>query len=139
MNIMTVLIIGIICFGAGWLFGVKNIDNIEDLVDKTEQAVEFLEQQGAPDVDMMNMALNMNRNAGASLKVDVLLDIEMGNTDSAKEKLINSLSGDYYDIYEDAAHEMASEDSKALVLRLDTLSNEHESFKTIKSELKDFE
>ena len=138
MNIITVLIIGVICLGAGWLLGVKNIDNIESLVDKTEQAVEFLEQQGAPDMDMMNMTLNMNRNAEVSLKVDVLLDIEAGDMDSAKDKLINSLSSDYYDIYEDATHEMTSEESEKLVERLNTLSKEHESFKTIKLELNDF-
>ena len=139
MNIITVLIIGVICLGAGWLLGVKNIDNIENLVDKTEQAVEFLEQQGVPDMDMMNMTLNMNRNAEVSLKVDVLLDIETGDMDSAKEKLIDSLSSDYYDIYEDTTHEMTSEESEELVERLSTLAKEYKPFKRIKLELKDFE
>ena len=133
MNIMTVLIIGAICLGLGWLLGVKNINNIENLVDKTEQAVEFLEQQGAPDVDMMNITLNMNRNAGVSLKVDVLLDIETGDMDSAKEKLIDSLSSDYYDIYEDATHEMTSEESEELVERLSTLAKEYKPFKRIRT------
>lgn len=131
MNIFLILSLCIICLGIGWLIGVKNINKLEGLVDNLEQATDYIEKMETPDIDMMNMTLNQNRDAKATLDISTLHDLETGNVDAAKERLINGLTNNYLDIKEDEAHEIRSLESKNVITRIEELAREHESFKNI--------
>ncbi len=131
MNFLVVVVVAIVCFGAGWFFGIGNLKNIEQMAEGVEQAAEFMENMETPDIDMMNITLNQNRDAKASLDIRTLLDLEKGDMDSAKERLINTLASDYLDIKEDDAHEMRSLESADVIKKIDSLSKEHQSFKKV--------
>lgn len=131
MNILLMIIIAVICFGAGWFTGVKNIDQLEGFLDNTEKAIDYIENMEAPDTDMMNSILNQNRDTNALLNLQTLLDLEQGNVENAKERLINGLASDYLDIKEDDAHEIRSLEGKKVIDRIEGLSKDHESFRKV--------
>lgn len=84
-----------------------------------------------PNIDMMNITLNQNRDANAIMDINILLDLEKRNIDDAKEKLINGLAEDYLDIKEDDAHEMRSMESKNVIECIETLSKDYSSFQKV--------
>lgn len=131
MNIFILIAVGAACFVAGWLASMRTMGPIGDFVNNAEQAIEFVENMDTSNIDMMNLTLNQNRDAQASLDIQTLSDLEKGDIESAKERLINSLAEDYLDIKEDDAHEMRSLESKNVVKRIEELSDNQESFQKI--------
>ncbi len=122
------IIIAVICFSAGYFIGVRNIDQLEGLLDNTEKAIDYIEHMEAPDTNMMNSMLNQNRDTDVLLNIQTLLDLEQDNIENAKKRLINGLARDYLDIKEDEAHEMRSLESKNIIERVETFAKEHKSF-----------
>ena len=138
MNILITITIGLVCFGIGALVGANGIDRLENIssdmeetVDKMEQAVDFIENVNTVNIDETNFTLNQNRDAQASLNIQTLHYLEKGDIESAKEILIHDLASTYIDIKDDAAHDMKSPESENVINRIETLSKEHSSFKQI--------
>ncbi len=128
MNILLMIIIAVVCFGAGWFTGIKNIDQLEGLLDNTEKAIDYIENIESPDTNMMNSILNQNRDTNVLLNIQTLLDLEQDNIENAKKRLITGLAIDYLDIKEDEAHELRSLESKNIIEKIETLAKDHESF-----------
>ncbi len=128
MNILLMIIIAVVCFGAGWFTGIKNIDQLEGLLDNTEKAIDYIENIESPDTNMMNSILNQNRDTNVLLNIQTLLDLEQDNIENAKKRLITGLASDYLDIKEDEAHELRSLESKNIIEKIETLAKDHESF-----------
>lgn len=131
MNFLICTVIAIIFFGIGWVVGVKNLSNIEKLTDNLEKAADYVENLETPDVDEMNIILNINRDTNAAFNIKILQNIEDGDLDKAKEILVNHLESDYDDIKEDALHDISSEESKDIIKQIETLAEKYPVFQTI--------
>lgn len=131
MNFLICTAIAIIFFSIGWVVGVKNLSHIENLTDTLEEAADYIEDIETTSIDEGNIIINDNRNTNAYFNINILQNIEEGHLEKTKENLVNSLVLSYDDIKEDAFHDISSEESKNIIIQIETLAEKYPVFQKI--------
>ncbi len=121
MKFFTIIILCVICFGAGWLFGIKNVKDIEEMVDGVDEAVNYLDSLDFEAIHLNNTSAN----------IDLLIHLDNKEEEDAKRILINMLREEYNDMHKDLQHEELSNESKIQMDRINDLSRKYKSFQDI--------